>query len=164
MIAILLVVPLAAASFYPVFTVRKTFHVDRVIDGDTIDVSGNGSSYRVRLKGVDTPETKAYNTPGEFGMKDSDWRCLENWGYRAENYTRKMVGERVVLRYRKTLFGVERGYYGRMLAYVYPANSSKMLDRLLVKNGYARSYGERFIDLEKTARKHDVGLWGCGNR
>ena len=35
----------------------------KVVDGDTVDVSMNGRTERVRLIGIDTPETKKPNTP-----------------------------------------------------------------------------------------------------
>jgi micrococcal nuclease len=42
--------------------------IDFVIDGDTVDVIINGSEERVRLIGIDTPETKKRNSPIEcFG-------------------------------------------------------------------------------------------------
>jgi len=39
--------------------------VVKVIDGDTVDVSIDGKVARVRLIGIDTPETKKPNTPIE---------------------------------------------------------------------------------------------------
>jgi micrococcal nuclease len=39
--------------------------VDRVIDGDTVDVARNGDTVRIRLLNIDTPETKDPNEPVE---------------------------------------------------------------------------------------------------
>ena len=46
----------------------------RVIDGDTIDVTVDGVEERVRLIGIDTPETKKPNTPIQcFGPEASEF-------------------------------------------------------------------------------------------
>ena len=41
-------------------------HVERVIDGDTIQVRVEGKSHTVRLIGVDTPETKHPTKPVQY--------------------------------------------------------------------------------------------------
>ena len=43
----------------------ETFYVSEVIDGDTIRISTGGSEQKVRLIGVDTPETKNPSKPVE---------------------------------------------------------------------------------------------------
>ena len=74
----------------------QTFHVKRVIDGDTILLS-NGE--RVRLIGVDTPETKHPSKPVEY------------YGKEATAFTKKMVeGKFVRLEYDWQ----ERDKYGRL--------------------------------------------------
>jgi micrococcal nuclease len=73
----------------------------RVVDGDTIILS-NGE--KVRLIGVDTPETVRPNTPVEY------------YGKEASAFTKKMVeGKPVRLEYDWQ----QRDKYGRLLAYVY---------------------------------------------
>ena len=48
--------------------------VVRVVDGDTIVVSVEGSNRKVRLIGVDTPETVKPNTPVQYyGKAASDF-------------------------------------------------------------------------------------------
>ena len=37
----------------------------KVVDGDTVDIRINGREERVRLIGIDTPETKKPDTPTE---------------------------------------------------------------------------------------------------
>ena len=53
--------------------------VSDVVDGDTIDVVfADGSTDRVRLLGVDTPETFSPNSPGEYGdIADTACSLLE---------------------------------------------------------------------------------------
>ena len=63
-------------------------HVERVIDGDTIQVRVDGTRYTIRLIGVDTPETKhptkavQYFGRGVIGDRCADSRCLKNRQYR----------------------------------------------------------------------------------
>ena len=55
------------AQFQP-----RTVRVDRVIDGDTIQVMTGGERYTVHLIGVDTPETvHPTKTVHHFGAEDS---------------------------------------------------------------------------------------------
>lgn len=72
--------------------------VKRVIDGDTIDVSGVG---RVRLLGVDAPEMgRGYDTPAPFGREARDrltslilnrWIRLEQEGPSLDTYNRHLA-------------------------------------------------------------------------
>src|SRR5699024_1765830 len=61
-----------------------TVTIAEVIDGDTMDVRfANGTTTRIRLLGVDTPEVYGENTPDEFeGIPETeagaDW--LHRWG------------------------------------------------------------------------------------
>jgi len=54
--------------------------VVQVVDGDTIDVLINGKTYRIRLLGVDCPETTAEkNRPYEYDSI-TDLEYLAEWG------------------------------------------------------------------------------------
>src|SRR5262245_104184 len=76
--------------------------VERVVDGDTMVIAGGD---RVRLIGVDTPETHHPTKPAE------------PFGQEAFAFTRRMVeGRQVVLRFDP---GEIKDRYGRTLAYVY---------------------------------------------
>lgn len=134
---------------------NKTFHCMHVVDGDTIDIDipdGMRASTRIRLWGVDTPETVKPNTP------------VMHFGREASDYVKSRVLEkhvRIVLAPSRT-----RDKYGRLLAYVYPADSDSMLNEEIIANGYGYAdsrfphvWRERFIALEKRARKAKLGLW-----
>ena len=74
---------------------QKTLYnvqVDEVVDGDTIEVSGEIDA-TVRLLCVDTPEVSSTNNPEEYGMQDTVQRrnCLSTYGDRATEY----VAERI---------------------------------------------------------------------
>ncbi len=126
-----------------------------VVDGDTIDVDisdGNKAYTRIRLWGVDTPETE-HSPQGAM-----------YFGKRASEFTTSMVLDkqvRLVLRSERT-----RGYYGRLLAYVYLADKEVMLNEEIIAQGYGYAdrrfdhpWMQRFVKLEKRARKKKRGLW-----
>ncbi len=134
---------------------NRTFRCVYVVDGDTIDVAapdGNRPNTRIRLWGVDTPES-AKSADGEmyFGPEASAFTksCVEN------------VDVRIVLDPRKS-----RDKYGRLLAYVYFGDPPLMLNEEIIARGYGyadtrfdHSWKQRFMDLENRARKARLGLW-----
>jgi len=137
--------------------------VVRVIDGDTIDVLID-KIYRIRLLGVDCPETTAEkNKPYEYDAI-TDLQYLAEWGQKAKEFTRKMLlGKAVYIEFDE-LAGL-KGYYGRYLAYVYLKNGTDF-NALLIKNGLARVYVEgtfekesEYLKLENYAKTHKIGLW-----
>lgn len=125
--------------------------VKRVIDGDTIEVTLEGKTYKVRLIGVDTPETVA---PG---------RTVERFGKEAFQFTRsKLEKKTVYLAFDWDLFD----RYGRLLAYVYLSDRT-CFNAELIRLGYGHAYTkypfhflEEFRSLEADARKAKRGLWG----
>ena len=142
--------------------------VVEVIDGDTIDVRlANGTIERVRLLGIDTPETHVEVQPDEYeGVPDTDEgrACLLDAGETAsEIVENRLASERV------TLFldpeGDTRGSYGRLLAIVVHDNRS--INYQLVRGGYARLYDtvftmrDEYAAGERIARDNNRGLWTC---
>lgn len=133
---------------------NKQFRVYRVVDGDAIclDTPDANESYtRVRLWGVDTPETKAPGKPVAY------------FGPEATAFTEEMVAGRTVtieLDPEKT-----RGKYGRLLGFVY-TDEDKLLNEELLRSGHAYADGRwqhrfyvRFQQIETQARKNRRGLW-----
>lgn len=147
---------------------RRTATVDRVVDGDTVVVTfEDGTRETVRLLGVDTPEIHSANSPGEFeGVPDTPEgsSCLREWGDLAHAVAiEALSGEEV-----QVVFDPDsdrRGYYGRLLAYLYVDGTS--FNRELVVEGYARVYESDFtrldayLDAERGARNRGDGLWEC---
>jgi micrococcal nuclease len=133
---------------------NKIFHVVRVIDGDTLDVDCMDGEYlatRIRLWGVDTPETVKPNRP------------VEHFGKEASKFTRRKTLKKTV-RLELVQTGT-RDKYGRLLAYVYLPDG-KMLNRELVAAGYAYAdprfahpHKAEFRRLADDARKNGIGLW-----
>jgi len=144
--------------------------VVHVVDGDTVDVRfADGSEDRIRLLGVDTPETHADVTPGEFeGVPDSEAgrSCLRSWGERASEYApERLAGESVTVRFDAE--SDRRGGYDRLLAYIHVENQS--FNRALLAEGYARLYDSEFTQrddyaaVEQRAQGDETGLWACAN-
>ena len=125
--------------------------VTRLVDGDTLWVSG----VKVRLIGMDTPETHRPGTPVQcFGQAAS----------------RRMaallpVGTRVRLVY--DLGRLDR--YGRTLAYVYRVADGLFVNAQLVREGYAKAltippdtaHHSEFEALEAQARRAGLGRWSA---
>jgi len=133
---------------------KKTFTVVKVVDGDTIDIDIPDGQYehtRIRLWGIDTPETKSE----EFGVM---YFGPEAAGFTTELTRRKNVT--VYLEEHRT-----RGKYGRLLAYVQLSDGS-FLNEVLVSEGYAyadlrfrHSFYHKYEGLEASARRQKKGLW-----
>ena len=127
------------------------YHVERVVDGDTLLLRGGA---RVRLLGVDTPETVKPETPPE------------PWGLEATAFTKTLVEGRDV----RLEFDHERtDRYGRILAFVYVGD--QLLNEELVRAGlspaetrfpYRQSMKRRLINAEREARTAKRGLWSSG--
>ncbi|RLI75822.1 nuclease, partial [Archaeoglobales archaeon] len=149
-----------------VFGIKYRVTVLKVVDGDTIDVRfENGEIERVRMLGIDTPETSAErNKPNEYdGI--TNLSCLEYWGIQAKNFAKtELEGKQAYIEFDSEA-GL-RGYYGRLLAYVYV--DSKDFTAELVKQGYARVYEEgecrkeaEYLKYQQQAFNEKRGLWSC---
>jgi len=134
------------------FAHAETHRVKRVIDGDTLMLS-NGQ--KVRLIGVDTPETKHPQKPVQY------------FGKEAYLFTKRMVeGKEVRLEYVRLEYDWrEKDKYGRPLAYVYLMDGT-FLNAEIIKQGYGFAYTkfpfkylEEFRQYEREARVNGRGLW-----
>lgn len=137
----------------------------RVIDGDTIVVNINGTEEKVRLIGVDTPESRlnsrAYLQEKKLG-KDAE--VIVELGKKAKEFSSSILQttQKVFLE-----FDVQqRDKYGRLLAYVYLPDG-KMLNKEIICNGYGMpltippniKYEKEFRDCFYKAREEKKGLW-----
>ncbi len=137
---------------------NRIFKCIKVVDGDTIDIdvpdpkSRKHSRFtRIRMWGIDTPEIAHHGGKAMY------------FGYEAAEFARKMLaGKNVRL---KLVRGKTRGYYGRLLAYVFLPDG-RMYNRLAIEQGYAYAdyrfkhpYRKEFLELEAQARRKRVGLW-----
>ncbi|HGH5468639.1 TPA: thermonuclease family protein [Staphylococcus pseudintermedius] len=128
----------------------ESYLVKRVIYGDTIIIDKDGQDERVRLIGVDTPETVKPNTP------------VQPYGKAASNFTKKhLTNQRVRLEYDRE----PKDKYGRTLAYVWLGD--EMFNVKLAKEGLARAkfyppndkYRILIEQAQKEAQKKQLNIW-----
>ncbi len=126
--------------------------VYKVIDGDTVKILVNGKEVKVRLIGIDTPETV-------HPEKDVEW-----FGKEATRKLREWVeGKTVCLKMdRDKTQDIDK--YGRLLRYLWLGNF--FVNAELVKQGYAFAYTkypfqylEDFRKYARNARENNRGLW-----
>jgi micrococcal nuclease len=123
--------------------------VERAVDGDTLLLADHT---RVRLLGVDTPETKRQDWP------------VEPFGPEAHAFTREHVERRNV----RLEFDKERhDKYDRVLAYVYVddwlLNEELIragLGRAITNHPYSETMKRRFRAAQDEARRERRGIWG----
>jgi micrococcal nuclease len=129
-----------------------TVRVVAVVDGDTLDVAWGERRERVRLLGVDTPETVDPDRPvGCYGPEASAFAH------------RRLQGRTVRLEFDRE----RRDRFGRLLAYV-DVDGHRFNDELLA-GGYARllvippngRHARAMLDKELGARSAGRGLWGA---
>lgn len=131
--------------------------VTHLVDGDTLDVDIGGTIERVRLIGVDTPESVAPNRP------------VQCYGTEASAYLATIVPVGTQVRLARD--AIARDQYDRLLAYVYRIDDDLLVNLALVEQGYADAvtYGDNealygaLVAAEIEARDGGRGLWGvCG--
>lgn len=144
--------PEQAAVADNVGVLQGPYPVVRVVDGDTIIINTGGIDERIRLIGIDTPESvhpdQEKNVP---------------YGKIASEYTQSLLDGQSV---RIELDVQERDKYGRLLAYVYL--DGEMLNKRLLAEGHATvdtyppnvKYVDEFIALQEQARNTGKGMWG----
>lgn len=124
--------------------------VVRAIDGDTLQFAGD---VRVRLLGVDTPETVQLDHP------------VEPWGPEASEYTQAFVAAGPV---RLTFDRERRDRHGRQLAFVW--RGDVLLNERLIAEGlskaqtkypYSPAMKDRFRAAEREAKSKKLGIWSA---
>ena len=151
----------------PQYVTTYSVTITYVVDGDTFDaIFPDGNEERIRLLGVDTPETTASgNEVYEYG-EITDLYCLASYGIEAKDFAETYLeGETVYIQF-DSIAGFT-GYYGRWLAYVFLLDETDFGEELL-NNGYARVYTEGacskesyYVTLQNQALTDRVGLWNC---
>ena len=125
----------------------RVISIDRVLDGDTIDVTIDlgfdlYKKERVRVAGVDTPEKRT---------KDAEEKAL---GYDATHWLEERLAEvlngsdDLVIR-TELVGGV--GKYGRLLGWLYVGDADVSLNEQMIAEGYAWAYdgGTKKKDFEE---------------
>jgi micrococcal nuclease len=133
-------------------SVVETYEIVSIIDGDTILVRTATGEERVRLIGIDAPETNVTNN------------AVECFGLEATQYLKdELANETVTLELDPSQD--ERDTYGRLLAYVFLNGNN--INQALVSGGYAKEftfntpyrYQKEFREAETAAKQAQKGVW-----
>ncbi len=128
--------------------------VDRVVDGDTIEVNLNSKKEKVRLIGVDTPETV------------DPRKTVQCFGKEASSFTKNSLENKTVMLESDPTQG-DRDKYQRLLRYIFLEDGTNF-NKMLIQQGYAHEYTYRypykyqaaFKLAQKDAMENNWGLWG----
>ncbi|MEK7602915.1 MAG: thermonuclease family protein [Patescibacteria group bacterium] len=131
------------------------YAVTKFYDGDTIAVNMDGVEEKVRMIGVDTPETH------------DPRKSVECFGKNASEFTRQLIAEQPV-RLEADPQNSNRDRYNRLLRYVFLPDET-LVNAEIIKQGYGFAYTsfpftklDEFRTLESGARAASKGLWsGC---
>lgn len=152
-VLLVILIPCIVFAKDPIRTVDG--YVVKVVDGDTITVNADGTKLKVRLYGIDTPETEKMSRKTGVVFKEGQpygeeaWRVLED----------KVGGQKIHL----DIMDVDR--YRRMVSMVW--KGSRNINQEMVSEGWAwayrkylkGAYASEFIQDEEQARKKRLGLW-----
>jgi endonuclease YncB( thermonuclease family) len=142
----------AAVQAAPIRTVTAT--ITRITDGDTVQaVTPEGTKLKVRLYGIDAPETSKGKIPGGPFGKDS------------RDYLASLVSQKTV---RVEIRDIDR--YRRMVAILWLGEQNVNLT--MINAVMAEAYGEYlkqpyrtpFIQAEQEAKAQGKGIWSQGDR
>lgn len=129
------------------------YTITRFTDGDTFAVDMNGKTEKIRMIGIDTPETHKPNSP------------VQCYGPAASAYTKNLIGDQKV-RLEADPKNTNRDRYDRLLRYVYLPDG-RLVQHELIANGYGFAYTQfpftkrnDFMTAEQQAKTDNKGLWG----
>ena len=132
--------------------------VTQPIDGDTIEVRITDHIERVRLIGIDTPESVARDRP------------VECFGIEAKHRLAALLPSGTQIRLERDIEARDR--YGRLLAYVFRTADGTHINLLLVQEGFAEARAfapntarqSELDQAESAAKAAGRGLWSvCGS-
>lgn len=132
------------------------YQVVRVVDGDTLDVRMNGKRERVRLIGINTPETV------------DPRKSVQCFGKEASAKAKQLM-EKKYVRLERDRSQTDKDKYGRLLRYVYLEDNT-LINRQLIVDGYAYEYTyeksyafmTEFKNAQQQAQAEKRGLWADG--
>jgi micrococcal nuclease len=130
--------------------VRQPANVARIVDGDTIVVTIGEEDLRVRLIGIDSPETVHPSRP------------VQCYGEEAKEKLTELIDEKTIW-LEKDVSETDR--FGRLLRYVYVGDI--FVNEYMVREGYAFAvtfppdirYRDLFAEAQAEAEENKRGLW-----
>jgi micrococcal nuclease len=151
---LVLLLLLAACSRAPAAAPTDRGAIIAVIDGDTVDVDLGGRVERIRLLGIDTPETV-----------DPD-RPVGCHGPEASALTHSLLPDGTEVRLERD--EEARDHYGRLLAYVFRVDDGLFVNEAILAAGEAEilsiapnhAYAGQLAAVAEGARAAGLGLWG----
>ena len=108
---------------------RYKVEVTRVVDGDTVDVDidlGFGMTYkkqRVRLMGIDTPESRTRDLEEKF------------YGKQSKKFLSSVLKGKVV-----TLLSHDKGKFGRIIGELFVEGDDMSVNQLMIRENHAVPY------------------------
>ncbi|HSX39398.1 MAG TPA: thermonuclease family protein [Candidatus Saccharimonadales bacterium] len=132
------------------------YNVIKVVDGDTFDVVIENKNERVRLIGINAPETVDPVKP------------IECYGNEASQKLKKyLTGQQVSLQADVTQ--ANRDVYNRLLRYVFLPDGT-FINEQMIRQGFAYEYTYKSAYIYRLqfkadqifAQKNNLGLWGAG--
>ena len=139
----------------PTLSIAGQFKVTRVYDGDTIKAEGHDITIKVRLVGIDTPETsKKKRDPGQ------------PYSIQAKKHLTGLILNKIV-----EIKGYGLGPYNRVLGVIY--FDDKNINLEMIKQGLAEVYRGKhpkgfdptsYRSAEKEARAAKRGIWSLGDK
>lgn len=125
----------------------------RVVDGDTLIVDLDGVEERIRIIGIDTPESVKPNTPVQCFAKEATAHLTE------------ILGQNEILTIETDPTQDTRDTYDRMLAHVFIGKEN--IAEVMIADGYAYEYTydkpyiyqNKYKNAQSEARSAERGLW-----
>ncbi len=133
------------------------YRITKVVDGDTDKITVNGRTVKLRLIGIDTPETRDPRKP------------VQCFGPQASARAHQLLdGRSVWIQYDSSQD--RRDVYGRALVYVW-LDSQTMFNEVMVAEGYAHEYTydqpyryqRQFRAAQSKAKDAQLGFWNRGS-
>jgi len=132
---------------------EQYYLVTYVVDGDTFDINIDGTTERIRLIGIDTPETKDPRKP------------VQCFGVEASTKAKELLLNKKVKLIADPTQDT-RDKYGRLLGYAF-REDGLFFNKWMIENGYAYEYTynvayqyqKEFKQAQQYAENNKLGLW-----
>lgn len=132
---------------------QEVYQVVKVVDGDTLEVDLNGTTTKIRIIGIDTPETVDPRKP------------VQCFGKEASNKAKEILSNQLVTLVADQSQG-NTDKYKRLLRYVYLPDGTDY-GLYMISNGYAHEYTydipyehqAQYKQAQADAMNGDKGLW-----
>lgn len=147
--------PISGPTSTPEPSNRTNVTVVKVVDGDTMDFYIDGRTERIRVIGINTPETV------------DPRKSVECFGQEASNQAKKILTVGLSVELEKDPSQGERDKYNRLLRYVFVDNGTVDFGVSMISSGYAYEYTydtpyryqSEYKQAQKEAEGGKKGLW-----